>query len=132
VVFHPDLPADLVIRIYLEPWAYSGSNLLRHPALRQADLTRYTSSPRWEARALVGRDPNAPAALIDRLSRDEHPTVRVWMAPDPRLSLERVLELFEDPETSAAASANPRLPVGLMEAILDAVTGGPSPSTPGL
>jgi hypothetical protein len=61
--------------------------------------------------------------LIDRLSHDEHPGVRTWVAGDTRLSQERLLELLEDPETAAAAAADPNPPVELMVAILDAPMG---------
>jgi hypothetical protein len=44
------------------------------------------------------------------------------MAKDRRLSRDRVVELFDDPQTAEAAAANPNLPVDLMERILaDAV-----------
>ncbi|MDR6317670.1 hypothetical protein [Actinoplanes couchii] len=117
---HDAVPADLVVRTFLEARVITRGNLLSHPAMAGADLTRYADSPYWGARALVVRDPHAPPELIDRLSRDEHPGVRYWMASDPRLSQQRVLELFDDPEVTGSAAANPKLPVELMVAILDA------------
>jgi hypothetical protein len=114
-----DVPAELVVRTYLEARVITREELLRHPALKEADLTRYADSPHWEARAIVVLDRHAPAELIERLSHDEDDSVRCWMAHDDRLPLTRVIELFDDPATSAAASANPRLPVELMEKILD-------------
>ncbi|MEV4538058.1 hypothetical protein AB0J82_30180 [Asanoa sp. NPDC049518] len=114
------VPTDLVVRTYLEARVITRGRLLSHPAIIGADLTRYADSPHWGARALVVRDRRAPADLIERLSRDEHPGVRNWIAGDPRLSRQRLLELFEDPETTEAAAANPNLPVELMVAILDA------------
>ncbi|MGK5685447.1 hypothetical protein [Actinoplanes sp. URMC 104] len=114
------VPADLVVRTYLEARVVTRGGLLSHPALDGADLTRYADSPHWEARALAVLDPDAPAELIERLSHDEHPGVRSWVASDARLSRERLLELFDDPETTAPAAANPNLPVDLMEAVLEA------------
>jgi hypothetical protein len=114
------VPTDLVVRTYLEARVITRGGLLSHPAIVDADLTGYADSPYWGARALVVRDRCAPAELIDRLSHDEHPGVRTWVAGDTRLSQERLLELLEDPETAAAAAANPNLPVELMVAILDA------------
>jgi len=116
----PAVPADLVVRTYLEARVITRGGLLSHPAIVGADLTRYADSPHWGARALVVLDRHAPADLIERLSRDEHPGVRSWVAGDARLSHQRLLELFKDPETTAAAAANPSLPVELMVAILDA------------
>jgi hypothetical protein len=121
------VPADLVVRTYLEARVITRSNLLSHPAIAGADLTRYADSPHWGARALVVLDHDAPAELIERLSRDEHPGVRSWAARDARLSGRRLLELFEDPETTAAAAANPNLPVELMVAILEAPIDSGSP-----
>ena len=114
------VPADLVVRTYLEARVITRGELLSHPALAGADLTRYAGSPHWGARALVVLDPRAPADLIERLSHDEHPGVRSWVARDARLSPQRLLELFEDPETTAAAATNPNLPFDLMVAILEA------------
>ena len=114
------VPTDLVVRTYLEARVITRSELLSHPAITNADLTRYANSPHWGARALVVLDRRAPTDLIERLSRDEHPGVRNWIARDTRLSPQRLLELFEDPETTAAAAANPNLPVELMVAILEA------------
>jgi hypothetical protein len=114
------VPTDLVVRTYLEVRVITRGGLLSHPALVGADLTRYADSPHWGARALVVLDRRAQAELIERLSRDEHPGVRNWVASDARLSHQRLLELFEDPETTEAAAANPNLPVELMVAILEA------------
>ncbi|GAA3233474.1 hypothetical protein ACFO1B_23195 [Dactylosporangium siamense] len=127
------VPTDLVVRTYLEARVITRSQLLAHPSIVGGDLTRYADSPHWGARALVVLDRHAPAELIDRLSRDEHPGVRSWVAHDARLSQERLLELFEDPETTEAAAANPNLPVEVMEAILEAPidTGNP-PENPTL
>lgn len=120
------VPTDLVVRTYLEARVITRGELLSHPAIVGADLTRYADSPHWGARALVVLDRRAPADLIERLSRDEHPGVRSWAAGDARLSPERLLELLESPETAAAAAASPHLPVELMVAILEPVPGGHS------
>jgi hypothetical protein len=121
------VPADLVVRTFLEARVITRGRLLSHPAIVGADLTGYANSPHWAARALVVRDRRAPAELIERLSRDEHPGVRNWVAEDPRLSQQRLLELLEDPETAAAAAANPALPLEVMEAILEAPIDGDPP-----
>ncbi|WP_106131580.1 hypothetical protein [Pseudosporangium ferrugineum] len=115
-----DVPTDLVVRTYLENRGVNRGEVLSNPAIRNADLTGYANSPEWGARALVVLDRQAPPALIERLSRDEHPGVRYWVASDPRLSPDRLLELLNDPETAGAAAANPTLPREIMEAIIDA------------
>ncbi|MEV4275844.1 hypothetical protein [Actinoplanes xinjiangensis] len=121
------VPTDLVVRTYLEARVITRGRLLSHPAIVGADLTGYADSPDWGARALVVLDRRAPAELIERLSRDEHPGVRSWAAHDTRLSLQRLLELLDDPETATAAAANPRLPAELMTAILEAPIGSGDP-----
>ncbi|MBG0562295.1 hypothetical protein [Actinoplanes aureus] len=115
-----DVPPDLVVRTYLEARVISRGNLLRHPRFPRTDLVRFADSPHWEARALVVLDPGASPALIDRLSRDEHPGVRRWTAADERLTAGRVLDLLADDETAEPSAANPNLPVQAMEQIIAA------------
>lgn len=122
------VPTDLVVRTYLEAQVITRGELLSHPAIIGADLTRYADSPHWGARALVVLDRRAPTDLIERLSQDEHPGVRNWVARDARLSRQRLLELLEDPVTAEAAAANPNLPVELMTAILEAPIGSGLPT----
>lgn len=117
---HDEVPPHLVVRTYLEARVITRGNLLHHPAFPRTDLVRYADSPHWGARALVTMDPTAPAELIERLSRDEHPGVRGWMAGDGRLAVERVLELLADEATAEPAASNPALPRAVMEQILTA------------
>ncbi|RAK27420.1 hypothetical protein B0I29_12354 [Actinoplanes lutulentus] len=115
---HAGVPAALVVDTYLEAQVITRTDLLWHPALAGADLTGYADSPDWNARAIVVLDRRAPAELIERLSHDEDSAVRKWVAGDERLTPERALELFAERQTTSAASANPNLPVDLMEQIL--------------
>ncbi|MDI6099943.1 hypothetical protein QLQ12_15185 [Actinoplanes sp. NEAU-A12] len=112
------VPVDLLVRTYREAGPVTAGDLPRHPAFPRTDLARHASDPDWRARVLVRFDPTAPAGLIDRLSRDEHPSVRAGMADDPRLTTARVLELLADPATTGSAAANPGLPRPLMDRIL--------------
>ncbi|GAA0445158.1 hypothetical protein Aca07nite_54560 [Actinoplanes capillaceus] len=80
------------------------------PSSGQAGLAGYADHPSGRARALARLDPEAPAALIDRLSRDPDPYVRAFLADDPRLPAARVVELLADPEIHGRAAANPNLP----------------------
>ncbi|GLY06309.1 hypothetical protein [Actinoplanes sp. NBRC 101535] len=128
--FQAAVPVDVVVRTHLAGTTINIGDLLWHPALRAADLTGYADDPDPGARALVPLDRRAPAGLIERLSHDADPWVRSAVAGDGRLSAERVLELYADPETTAAASANPHLPVTVMERILaeaDHLSGPPRP-----
>ncbi|MGI5241787.1 hypothetical protein [Dactylosporangium sp. CA-139066] len=115
-----DVPGDTVLETYLEARTMiTRGRLLDHPSFRRAGLARLADAPEAQARALARLDPDAPPELIERLSRDPVAGVRKTAAADPRLSLERVLELFDDPSTTGGAAANPRLPVELMRRIVD-------------
>jgi hypothetical protein len=118
-----DVPADAVVNTYLEATTLSRGRLLGHPAFPMVGLARLADSPDPSARCLAALDPQASPELMERLSHDAHPAVRRSTAADRRLSPARVLELFDDPETTEYAAANPHLPLPLMERILaDAVT----------
>jgi hypothetical protein len=107
-----------VLATYLEARTLSRGRLLDHPALRGLGLARLADSSDPSARCLVVLDPDASPELLERLSHDPHPAVRASTADDQRLSLARVLELFDDPPTTEQAAANPHLPIHLMERIL--------------
>ncbi|MFG1951387.1 hypothetical protein [Micromonospora sp. NPDC048830] len=115
---HPDVPGEVVLQTYLEAEVAGRGDLLDHPCFPRQGLASLADSPDPNARALVVLDPQAPAALIERLSHDPDPRVRCRMAADERLPLDRLLALFDDPETTEAAASNPNLPVDLMERIL--------------
>ncbi|WP_430790922.1 hypothetical protein [Actinoplanes sp. G11-F43] len=110
-----DLPGELLVQVHL---AVPDSDLPRHPAFPGTGLARHASSTDPRARALARLDPDAPEALIERLSHDPDMSVRASVADDHRLPVPRLLQLFDDPDTTGAASANPRLPVHLMDRIL--------------
>ncbi|GLK99360.1 hypothetical protein [Dactylosporangium matsuzakiense] len=116
---HTDVPAETVLNAFLEARTMTRGRLLNHPSFRRVGLARLAGSPDPQARALAALDPEAPPELIERLSHDAHPMVRMWTADDARLSPGRVLELFDDPATTGAAAANRQLPVPLMHRILD-------------
>jgi hypothetical protein len=115
---HREVPHDTLLSTYLEARTVSRGELLLHPNFQPVGLARLADSPDWQARALVAHDPEAPPELIEQVSHYPHPTVRSWMASDPRLSPNRVLELFEDPLTTEQAAANRHLPVPIMYRIL--------------
>jgi cytochrome c5 len=116
---HADVPDEVVLATYLEAEVVSRVDLLRHPAFPRVGLARLAASPDPRARQLVALDPQASATLIERLSHDDDSTVRYWMASDARLAPARIIEFFDDPQTTEAAAANPHLPVDLMHRILD-------------
>ncbi|MGI5241262.1 hypothetical protein [Dactylosporangium sp. CA-139066] len=115
---HREVPGDLVLATYLESRVITAPDMLRHPSFPRRGLAARAGDENPRIRALVHLDPDASPALIDRLSRDEHPQVRAWSAGDPRLTAARVLELLEDPETASGAASNPNLPEAAMDAII--------------
>ncbi|SDS26530.1 hypothetical protein [Actinoplanes derwentensis] len=110
-----DLPGELLVRVHLSA---GDDDLLRHPAFPRTDLAGLAASPDPRARALTRLDPAVPASLIERLSHDPDESVRVAVAGDGRLPVPRLLQLFDDPPTTGAASANPRLPRRVIDRIL--------------
>jgi hypothetical protein len=114
-----DVPAELVLATYVQARTLSRGLLLDHPALKRERLGHLADSPDPRLRSLASLDPLAPAAVIERLSHDPVRFVRSWVAGDGRLSPARVLELFEDPDLTGLAAANPHLPVPVMRRIVD-------------
>jgi hypothetical protein len=112
------VPADLVVRTYLEARTLSRDMLFTHPSLRRDPLGHLADSPNARLRGFAVLDPRVPAAVIERLGTDPDLVVRGWVAPDGRLSTGRVLALFAEPELTGRAAANPRLPVDTQERIL--------------
>jgi hypothetical protein len=113
-----EVPGDLVVDTYLKAQFFTREKLLKHPSLVNAGLARHADSPNPDARALVHLDPDAPSALVEQLSHDTDRRVRSSMARDGRLSIARLRELFEHPDTAEAAARNPRLPGDLIERTL--------------
>jgi hypothetical protein len=115
---HASVPAETVLATYLEARTLTRGRLLSHPAFPRSGLADLADSPDPGARWLAVLDPEAPPELIERLSHDPHPSVRASTAADRRLPPHRVLELFDDPLTTEEATANPHLPVAVMERVL--------------
>ncbi|WP_327000374.1 hypothetical protein OHA72_35290 [Dactylosporangium sp. NBC_01737] len=116
---HAAVPAELVLATYIEARVLSRGLLLEHPSLKRDRLGHLAASPDPRLRAFTHLDPTVPADVIERLSHDPVRFVRSWVAADARLSPGRVLELFDDPDFTGQAAANPHLPVPVMERILD-------------
>ncbi|WP_432824508.1 hypothetical protein [Dactylosporangium sp. CA-092794] len=114
---HRVVPGETVLATYLESRVITAAAMLHHPSFPRRGLAAGADSPDPRLRALAHLDPDAPAGLVDRLSRDEDPRVRGWTAQDRRLTAARVLELLEDPATAEPAAANPNLPVNAWDRI---------------
>ncbi|MCP3781888.1 hypothetical protein NLX85_00695 [Micromonospora sp. A3M-1-15] len=115
---HDGVPGDVLLATYLEAQVITAGMLVGRPNFPRVGLARLADSADPRARMLVRHDPEAPADLIDRLSRDPDAHVRSSVAADPRLHLDRLAELLDDPATAGAAARNRNLPAELIERIL--------------
>ncbi|MEV5148088.1 hypothetical protein AB0L14_27745 [Streptomyces sp. NPDC052727] len=106
---HPDAPAALLLRCFLE---YTGPERERLPTLPnfpRTGLTHLAEHADPHVRALVVRDPDTEPAVVERLTRDPDPEVRAALVRHPNLPARRLAELLADPELAHAAAANPAL-----------------------
>ncbi|MGW6742147.1 hypothetical protein ACWGDX_15720 [Streptomyces sp. NPDC055025] len=118
--FHPEPPPELLLRVYAEWDGLTRADLLDHPRFPRKGLAaRFAEDPDPALRYLALRDPDAPSALVDRLTRDPDREVARAAAGHPRLPPERIRDLLADVLLVAYAAANPALPVGHMHRLLD-------------
>ncbi|MEU8212992.1 hypothetical protein AB0B85_27770 [Micromonospora sp. NPDC049044] len=115
---HDAVPGEVLLATYLQARVITAGMLIQRPNFPRVGLARLADSADPRARRLVRYDPDAPAELIDRLSRDPDDGVRAWTAADPRLGPDRVAELLDDPATAGAAAGNRKLPIEMIEGIL--------------
>ncbi|MES4907506.1 MULTISPECIES: hypothetical protein [unclassified Streptomyces] len=107
---HPDAPARLLLRGFLEYTGHNRQSLTARPNFPTTGLAVYADHEDPEVRALAARDPETAPATVERLSRDPDPAVRTAMARHPRLPHPRLKELLDDEELAHPAAANPALP----------------------
>ncbi|WP_411107192.1 hypothetical protein [Streptomyces sp. cmx-4-9] len=104
---HPDAPARLLLRSFLEYEGPERARLTTRPNFPTAGLAAFADHDDPQVRALVARDPRAAPETVERLTRDPHPAVRAALARHPNLPRPRLTELLDDEELSHAAAANP-------------------------
>ncbi|MFJ9155392.1 hypothetical protein ACIRPS_01190 [Streptomyces griseoviridis] len=98
-----------------------------HPNFPCDDLLRYATHPNPRLRALALLDPTATDALIEQLSLDADPRVRMAAGEDRRLSSDSLRRLTTDPDQGVRWRAwmNPSLPPeALVALLLDAHSAG--------
>ncbi|HEY9327242.1 MAG TPA: hypothetical protein VIS09_03205 [Streptomyces sp.] len=120
---HPDAPAALLLRCFLEYTGGERWHLTGHGNFPRTGLTRFAGHDDPAVRRLALLDPGMPGELADRLTRDPDPQVRADAARHPRLPQDRIAALLDDPELAQRAAANPALPVATMYALTAAVPG---------
>lgn len=124
---HPDAPASLLLRCFLEHTGRDRWHVTRHGNFPRAGLARFADDEDPAVRRLALLDPETPADTADRLTRDPDPQVRADAARHPRLPQDRIAALLDDPELGHRAAANPALPVATMYELI-AAAGRAEPS----
>ncbi|MFG2474531.1 hypothetical protein [Streptomyces fagopyri] len=104
---HPDAPASLLLRSFLEYNGHERAHLTTRPNFPTTGLSTFADHDDPEVRALAARDPRTAPATVERLTRDPDPAVRDVLARHPNLPQPRLTELLDDEELAHAAAANP-------------------------
>ncbi|MFI8266749.1 hypothetical protein [Streptomyces sp. NPDC085665] len=115
---HPDAPAALLLRSFLDYDGGDRAHLTTRPNFPTAGLAAFADHDDPEVRALTARDPHAAPATVARLTRDPDPAVRAALARHPNLPQERLAELLDDDELAHAAAANPALDPEVMHQLV--------------
>ncbi|MDX2678310.1 hypothetical protein [Streptomyces soliscabiei] len=106
---HPDAPAALLLRSFLEYTGPERAHLVARPHFPTDGLAVHADDEDPAVRALAARDPGTPPATVERLSRDPEAAVRAAFARHPNLPPDRLAELLDDEELAHHAAANPAL-----------------------
>ncbi|WP_328719247.1 hypothetical protein OHT52_06905 [Streptomyces sp. NBC_00247] len=125
---HPDAPAPLLLRSFVEYTGAERAHLTTRPDFPTEGLAAFADHEEPAVRALATRDPATGPAVVDRLSRDPDPAVRAAAARHPNLPRPRLAELLDDEELAHAAAANPALSPDAVRRLVDAIpmTGSPA------
>ncbi|MFI9582349.1 hypothetical protein ACIHCQ_10985 [Streptomyces sp. NPDC052236] len=106
---HPDAPAPLLLRSFLEYTGHERAHLTTRPNFPTTGLAAFADHDDPKVRALAARDPMADSVTVERLTRDPDPAVRAALARHPNLPRSRLTELLDDEELAHTAAANPAL-----------------------
>ncbi|WP_406095849.1 hypothetical protein [Streptomyces sp. NBC_01013] len=111
---HPDAPAALLLRSFLEYTGRDRWHLTGHGNFPRDGLARFADDEDPAVRRLALLDAATPPDTADRLTHDPDAQVRADAARHPRLPQDRIAALLDDEELSFRAAANPGLPVATM------------------
>ncbi|MFJ4846759.1 hypothetical protein [Streptomyces sp. NPDC088733] len=120
---HPEAPAALLLRSFLEYTGRKREHLLLRADFPSAGLARYAGDEDPAVRALACRDPETAAETVDKLTRDPDPRVRAAAAAHPKLPPARLAELLDDEELAHHAAANPALDPVVMRRLVASAAG---------
>ncbi|MFF3209585.1 hypothetical protein ACFYYB_02875 [Streptomyces sp. NPDC002886] len=119
--YHPDAPAPLLLRSFLEYAGPQRGHLTTRPNFPTAGLAAFADHEDPEVRALAARDPHTAPVTVERLTQDPDPAVRSALARHPNLPRARLTELLDDAELAHAAAANPALDPELIQRLVATV-----------
>ncbi|MGV4983634.1 hypothetical protein ACVB8X_18280 [Streptomyces sp. NRAIS4] len=122
---HPDAPAALLLRGFLEYTGPERARLTSRPNFPRAGLAAYAGHADPQVRALAARDPQTPPAIAERLTKDPDPQVRAAFARHPNLPPARLAQLLADEELAHPAAANPALAPATRDRLLATQGRGP-------
>jgi hypothetical protein len=120
---HPDAPAALLLRSFLEYTGHQRDRLLTRPHFPIDGLAVHADDEDPAVRALAARDPKVPPAAVERLTRDPDPAVRAAFARHPNLPSSRLADLLDDEKLVHHAAANPALPAPAIRALVSTCAG---------
>ncbi|NEC85283.1 hypothetical protein [Streptomyces sp. SID12501] len=106
---HPDAPAPLLLRSFLEYTGPERSHLTTRPDFPTNGLAAFADHEDPEVRALAARDPETEPVVVERLTQDPEYEVRAAATRHPNLPQSRLAVLLGDEELAHAAAANPAL-----------------------
>ncbi|KOG37238.1 hypothetical protein [Streptomyces resistomycificus] len=106
---HPDAPAPLLLRSFLEYTGPERSHLTTRPNFPTGGLAAFADHEDPEVRALAACDLETEPAAVERLTLDPDPAVRAAATRHPKLPQSRLAQLLDDEELAHAAAANPAL-----------------------
>ncbi|WUW23465.1 hypothetical protein OG521_22865 [Streptomyces sp. NBC_01463] len=116
---HPDAPAALLLRCFLEYTGPDRWHLTGRPHFPRTGLAGFAGDQDPEVRRLALLDTGLAPDTADRLTHDPDRRVRADAARHPRLPSDRITALLDDGELASRAAANPALPVATMHRLID-------------
>ncbi|CAM5590779.1 hypothetical protein [Streptomyces badius] len=126
---HPDAPASLLLRSFLEYAGPERSHLTTRPNFPTDGLAVFADHEDPEVRALAARAPDTEPTTVARLTQDPDRAVRAAAARHPNLPHSRLAALLDDEELAHHAAANASLPSDVIRRLLR--TGGRQARPPG-
>ncbi|WP_406373464.1 hypothetical protein OH781_38390 [Streptomyces sp. NBC_01550] len=115
---HPDAPALLLLRSFLEYTGPERSHLTTRPNFPTNGLAAFADHEDPEVRALAARDPETEPTAVDRLTQDPEYAVRAAATRHPNLPQSRLAVLLDDEELAHDAAANAALDLDTMRRLL--------------